>query len=110
MKRFLVPFVLMTTHSIATAGPEPVGVEIVDTVSGSLVDGETELNRGRDCDPAVVAVYQVQEHGILWYEAEDANGNRFVVTNVVGAIGSGKGVVDFGDGTGGHFVQWAGVK
>ena len=66
---------------------------------------EEEMEVMPDTDPAVIKIFEVCKKGIYWYEAEDANGNRFKITEVRwGSVD--KGVVDFGDGAGGRYCEW----
>jgi len=80
-------------------------------VSESIVEpgdcdyDEEEMEVMPDTDGGVVKIFEICKKGIFWYEAEDADGNRFKITEVTwGNVD--KGVVDFGDGAGGRYCEW----
>ena len=104
----LIALATVSSDAMATTSSNNSGDDL-SSEQAEPSSGERELNLGRKTDAGVASVFQIQENGIHWYEAEDHSGNRYVVTNVVGGIASGKGVVDFGDGAGGRFVSWQGT-
>jgi len=63
---------------------------------------ETEKDVLDKSDSGICKIFNVESNGLHWYEAEDCDGNRFVIKEIT----SNSGVVDFGDGQGGRTAFW----
>lgn len=91
----------------ARAAEAVEAAEDADAVSPELCEEyqDEQEDRQPKTDPGVVKIFKVSICGIYWYEAEDANGKRYTITQVTsGSVN--KGHVDFGDGNGGRYCEW----